>query len=453
MISSASPFSRIANGPNLPLILEKSAFDLLKRGTGPICLCGILTGKDPLKGKCAGELAVSSNTLRSLNHTRRIWIFSCDSGNDACPLAGSSDQFSSEIPLRLTRSNGGGLGSLGNVGSANGGKENPLELDFFVGHHPKMQEVLKVVTRTAKTDATVLIQGESGTGKELIARAIHLNSRRNKNPFIPINCAAIPDNLLESELFGFEQGAFTGATREKQGWFERADQGTIFLDEVGEMTDNLQSKLLRVLQSNEFNRLGSTEFRSSDIRVIAATSKNLMEMTEQGLFRKETYYRLSVIEVNLPPLRERRSDIIPLAEHFLECLGGQYGNGKLDLSEEAKEVLLGHDFPGNVRELEHAIERAAIMADGDQIRSEHLPDNILNQINGNGNAENLSSLKAAKAQAIEKFEREYILSCLEQTSGNVTQAAKLADIHPTNLHVKIKKYHINRHNFKADDQL
>ncbi|MEE9170872.1 MAG: sigma-54 dependent transcriptional regulator [bacterium] len=333
-------------------------------------------------------------------------------------------------------------------GSEREGQET-LKFDFIIGQHPSMLEILEIVSRTAKTDVTLLIQGETGTGKELIAKAIHLSSRRNTRPFIPINCAAIPDNLMESEMFGYDQGAFTGANHDKKGWFEQADRGTIFLDEVGEMSRSLQTKLLRVLQFNEFSRLGSTEFRRSDLRVIGATSRNLLDMVEQNQFCKETYYRLSVIEINLPPLHQRRSDILLLAEYFLNRFGKEYEKDNLAFSKEANEALFKYDFPGNVRELEHAVHRAVIMASDDRIELNHLPPHIIDPRRADtASHANLLSLKTAKSLAVEKFEREYICDCLHKSNGNVTQAAKDADIHPTNLHAKIKKYNINPHAFK-----
>jgi Nif-specific regulatory protein len=317
--------------------------------------------------------------------------------------------------------------------------------EAIVGHHPVIIETLKLVAQVADSDATVLIQGESGTGKELMARALHFNSSRKSKPFIPLNCGAIAESLLESEFFGHVRGAFTGATSDKDGWFEHAHGGTIFLDEVHEMTPALQVKLLRVLQTGEYARVGSTAIRRCDVRVVAATSQNLRQLIKQGRFREELYYRLNVIELALPPLRDRLSDILPLAQHFLKFYGTKYRKENLRLSREAENLLLAYHFPGNVRELENILQRAVVVAEGKEIRPDHLPPALHER---DSTTEGASSFKLARKLTTEKFEREFIENCLKASAGNVNRAAKLAGLHVTNLHAKLKKYQINPHKFK-----
>ncbi len=317
--------------------------------------------------------------------------------------------------------------------------------EAIVGHHPAVIETLKLVAQVADSDATVLIQGESGTGKELIARSLHFNSNRKRKPFIPVNCGAMPENLLESEFFGHVRGAFTGATSDKEGWFQHANSGTIFLDEVHEMTPALQVKLLRVLQTGEYARVGSTEIRRCDVRVVAAASTDLRQLIAQGRFREELYYRLNVVELSLPPLRERQSDILLLAQHFLRFYGAKHRKENLRLSREAENLLLAYHFPGNVRELENLLHRTVIVAEGKEIRPGHLPPVLHESSTATGDT---SSFKLARKLATEKFEREFIDSCLQVSEGNVSRAAKRAGLHVTNLHAKLKKYHINPHKFK-----
>jgi Nif-specific regulatory protein len=251
-----------------------------------------------------------------------------------------------------------------------------FKFDEILGNSPQMVEVLKTVADVADTDATVLIEGESGTGKELLARAIHFNSSRSKKPFVPINCAAIPETLLESELFGYEKGAFTGAVQRKLGKFEVANGGTIFLDEIGEMSPLLQVKILRFLQSHEFEPLGSNKLKKSDIRIIAATNKELLSLVKENKFREDLYYRINVINITLPPLRERRLDIAPLAESFALRFGKKNGKKIKGLDTEALNILAHYNFPGNIRELENIIERAAILAQGEWITRDDLPRTI-----------------------------------------------------------------------------
>jgi len=297
----------------------------------------------------------------------------------------------------------------------------------MVGVSERMKEVFEFIRRVAPTDATVLIEGESGTGKELVARAIHRNSRRNKNAFVAINCAAIAENLLESELFGHEKGAFTGAVAQKKGKIETAEGGTLFLDEVGELAPELQAKLLRVLQEKEFERVGGTRPISLDTRLVAATNKKLSQAVDRGEFRKDLYYRLNVVALAMPALRDRPEDIPQLAEHFLAKISRKCKSKMKNLSDDAKACLLRYDWPGNVRELENAIERAIVLGEGETILAEDLPETVLDSAPGTsqGSAKYLSSVKDAKRQAI--------ISALQQARGSYIEAAKTLGIHPNSL--------------------
>ncbi len=318
----------------------------------------------------------------------------------------------------------------------------------IVGHHNKLVEVLEIVAHVASSDATILIQGECGTGKELIARAIHKNSKRSIKPFLPINCGALPENLLESELFGHIRGAFTGAIRDNEGWFEKADGGTLFLDEVSKMSPALQIKLLRILQTGEYSRVGDSKIRYCDIRVIAATDKNLSELVMEGGFREDVYYRLNVIVIDLPPLRNRKSDILPLAYHFLNRFGEKYHKPQLKLGLDAKALLLAYDFPGNIRELENAIERATVFAEGTCINSHHLPVCIQSGKHPYLTEKKSSSFQKAKQNIIREFEYNFIDDCLKASKGNISLAAKTAGIDLKNFYVKMKKCRINPRKYK-----
>jgi transcriptional regulator with GAF, ATPase, and Fis domain len=297
----------------------------------------------------------------------------------------------------------------------------------MVGKSARMKEVFEFVRRVAATDATVLIEGESGTGKELVARAIHRNSARAENPFIAINCAAIAANLLESELFGHEKGAFTGAAVQKKGRIEMAERGTLFLDEVSELAPELQAKLLRVLQEREFERVGGTRAIPLDIRLIAATNKRLLAAIEAGEFRKDLYYRLNVVALTMPALRERTEDIPQLAEHFLSKTSRKCNTKIKELSEEAKNCLMKYDWPGNVRELENAIERAVVLGSGDVILPEDLPETVLE---GGWTA---SDGSAKYHRSVKESKRQMIVQALQQANGSYLEAAKTLGIHPNSL--------------------
>ena len=322
------------------------------------------------------------------------------------------------------------------------------KFESLIGQHPKMVSILKLIAQVANSSASVLIQGESGTGKELIAEALHYNSQRRNKPFIPINCGAIPEHLLESELFGHVRGAFTGAITDKAGWFERADGGTIFLDEINDMSPALQVRLLRVLQTGEYSRIGSTEIQHCDVRVVAASSRNLQTLIHEGKFREEVYYRLNVIDIILPPLRERKSDVLLLANHYLRQFGMKYDKKELRLSSQVEAALLSYDFPGNVRELVNVMQRAVVLTEDNTINLPHLPEHLSKGTTISIDSEKPLNFRDAKQQAVEAFEREYLIKCLESSNGNITNAANIAGMHAKNFHVKMTKYGIDPNEFK-----
>ena len=321
--------------------------------------------------------------------------------------------------------------------------------ESIIGHDPKMVQILKIVSKIANTDATILIQGESGTGKELIANALHFHSNRKEKPFIPINCGALPSDILESELFGHVKGAFTSAINDKAGWFERTHGGTLFLDEISEMTAELQVKFLRILQTGEYSRVGSTDIQYSDVRVIAATNQNLEKLIKEGKIRQDLYYRLNVIEIKLPPLRERKSDIPVLAQHFLNIYCERYEKKELFLTSETLDCLFAYDFPGNVRELENIIQRVVILTEENSIKPSHLPPAVNLKLDLPNTEQRLSTFKKAKQRTIEEFEQDFIINCLKASKGNISRAAKIASIPIANFHNKMKKYKVDPHQFKA----
>ncbi|KPL04444.1 MAG: hypothetical protein AMJ90_00940 [candidate division Zixibacteria bacterium SM23_73_2] len=318
-----------------------------------------------------------------------------------------------------------------------------FEFDEIIGNSSQMVEILKTVADVADTDATVLIEGESGTGKELLARATHFNSGRSKKPFVTINCAAIPETLLESELFGYEKGAFTGATQKKPGKFEIANGGTIFLDEIGEMSSLLQVKILRFLQSHEFEALGSNKVKRSDIRIIAATNKDLFSRVKEEEFREDLYYRINVINLKLPPLRERRLDIAPLAESFARDFSEKLGKKIEGIDNEVLNLLSRYHFPGNIRELENIIERAVILAKNPLITRDDLPKNILNNSGDDSGIEipeNYQELKTLRKKVVEEVEKKFIKNILEKNKNNISRAAKEANMHRVELQRLLKKH-------------
>lgn len=297
----------------------------------------------------------------------------------------------------------------------------------MVGASARMREVFQFIQRVAPTESTVLILGESGTGKELVARAVHRNSPRAKGPFVAINCAAIAESLLESELFGHERGAFTGAVAQKKGKIETAGGGTIFLDEVGELAAGLQAKLLRVLQEREFERVGGTRPIKIDIRIVAATNRNLQEAVQAGSFRKDLFYRLNVVAIEVPPLRERREDIPELAEYFIQKTARKCNTRAKSLSPQARTSLMNYDWPGNVRELENAIESALVLGSTDSILVEDLPETIFE-------AATPAGVAATKyAGAVKDTKKQLIVEALEQANGSYIEAAKSLGLHPNSL--------------------
>ncbi len=310
-----------------------------------------------------------------------------------------------------------------------------------VAESASMKQIMSFVRRVGASEAaTILIEGENGTGKDLIAKAIHYSSLRQTEPFIAINCAAIPETLLESELFGYEKGAFTDARAQKRGLFELADRGTLFLDEIGELPLMLQVKLLRVLEEQTFRRLGGLKDIQLDLRVIAATNRNLREAVKESAFRQDLYYRLNVIHIQIPPLRERVEDILPLARHFLSHYNEKFHRQIEGLSREAELVLLGHSWPGNVRELRNVIERAMILEDSSFITPASLPL---------GDGGDSSFPPATRVQpfpnegvSLEDSERDLIARALEKTNGNQTQAARLLRITRDTLRYKMKKFNL-----------
>jgi DNA-binding NtrC family response regulator len=299
----------------------------------------------------------------------------------------------------------------------------------IIGKSDRMQEIYELISDISDTDSTVLIQGESGTGKELIARAIHFNSLRKNKPFIVANCSAYSQNLLESELFGHERGSFTGAIRRKAGRFELAHGGTIFLDEIGEVSPPTQILLLRVLQDHRFERVGGEETLEVDVRVIAATNKNLTEEMKKGTFREDLYYRLNVIPIFIPPLRERKDDISFLASHFLEKFSQEKGKKIVDFSPEVMEIFLAHPWPGNVRELENVIEHGVIIAKKDEIYTKDLPQYLLQK-----------SLQREDLATLQDFEKDLILKTLKEMNWNKHKAAKKLKINRSTLYGKMKRY-------------
>jgi transcriptional regulator with PAS, ATPase and Fis domain len=310
----------------------------------------------------------------------------------------------------------------------------------LIGDHPLMQRIHGLVVRVAPTDATILILGESGTGKELVARSIHSHSKRFDKPFIPINCGAIPADLLESEMFGHEKGSFTGAIGSRAGMFQLANGGTIFLDEIAEMSPVLQVKLLRVLQDREVRPVGADRSTRVDVRVIAATNKDLAMQVERGLFREDLYYRLEVIPIGVPPLRERRSDVPLLVRHFLDRHNQKRPDTSVTITEEAMVHLWEYDWPGNVRELENLLERLVILSEDGVIRMENLPPNIRSFISEKKIPRPVMSDEGLDlTNAVEEFENRLIEEALRRTKGNKQAAARLLGLKRTTLVAKLRR--------------
>jgi len=314
-------------------------------------------------------------------------------------------------------------------------------LSSIIGSSTPMKELKEMIQAIAPSEATVLIFGESGTGKELIAKAIHGCSSRNSKPLVSVNCAALTDTLLESELFGHEKGSFTGADKRRDGRFMQANKGTIFLDEVGEVPLPMQAKLLRAIQEREIQRVGSDAVLHADVRIIAATNKNLLEGVKQGRFREDLYYRLNVVTLEVPSLKERTDDIPLLAKYFLQRHAEKNRKNIIDFNPLAMDCLIRHDWPGNVRELENAIERAVVLCTGHYVSERELPPTVTQSIT-QGETHDTTVSKMA-GLPLEEIEREAIIQTLEKTGGNKTEAAKLLNITRTTLNNKIKKYKIH----------
>jgi DNA-binding NtrC family response regulator len=294
------------------------------------------------------------------------------------------------------------------------------EFDNIIGRSPQMQEIFASVLRVAPTRATVLLTGESGVGKDLIARAVHFHSPRKDRPLVKINCSALPENLMESELFGYEKGAFTGANVSKPGKFEQADTGSVFLDEIGDVPQSVQVKLLRVLQEREFERLGSNKTQRVDIRMIAATNQDLRAALEQGTFREDLYYRLNVVALEIPPLRARKVDIPYLANHFIHKLAPDSGSQVESITPAAMDLLLDHTWPGNVRELENVIERSLVMATGKQLDAKDVKLDV-----PRNRSSNPGELALPEGMSLEQYEQELIRQALKKADGNKSRAARL----------------------------
>jgi Nif-specific regulatory protein len=307
----------------------------------------------------------------------------------------------------------------------------------IVGRSNKMREVLLMIEQVASGDATVLIRGESGTGKELVANAIHYNGPRVERPFIKVNCAALPENLIESELFGHEKGSFTGATEKRIGKFERANGGTLFLDEIGTLNLAAQAKLLRAFQEKEIERVGGSKTISVDVRIIAATNKPLEKAMEDGIFREDLYYRLNIFPIYMPPLRERKTDILLLADFFLEKYSKKYGKDVRRIATPAIDAIVRYHWPGNVRELENCVERAIILCSDKAIHVHHLPS-TLQAVETSG-----SFMTGSLKGALESYERSIILNSLKSTGGNIAKAARMLGTSERIMGIRVKKFKIN----------
>jgi DNA-binding NtrC family response regulator len=326
----------------------------------------------------------------------------------------------------------------------------------LIGSSAAMSRIYSLIEKVAPTDVNVLITGESGTGKEVVAREIHAHGRAVSGPFVALNCAAMPEELIESELFGHEKGAFTGAAAKRVGKFELGNKGTLFLDEIGDMSLATQAKVLRVIEDKQFQRLGSNELLSSDVRIISATNKDLHKEVEFGRFREDLFYRLCVVSMHLPPLKERKSDISALAQAFCERYSVAYRRKPLQLSNNALKRLLEYDWPGNVRQLRNCIERAVVLEDGEEITLDVFPDESAfnsqqKQLLTREGDEISVPFTVDFRDARKEFERKYIERCLEQASGNVTKAAALLGMHRQSLQHKIKELGLTKR-FIADDE-
>ena len=320
--------------------------------------------------------------------------------------------------------------------------KNKYRITNIIGNSNKMREVFQMISQVSKSNATVLIRGESGTGKELAAQSIHYNSHRNHNAFIKVNCAALPVNLIESELFGHEKGSFTGAISQKKGKFELAHKGTIFLDEIGSIGLEVQANLLRVLQEKEFERVGGNRTLKTDVRILAATNKNLEKAVDEGTFRGDLYYRLNVFPIYMPPLRERKTDILLLADYFLEHYAKENAKDLRRFSTPAIDMLINYHWPGNVRELENCIERAVLLCEEGVIHSYHLPPTLQTGVE----SDTLPALSLE--EAIANLEREMIIDALKNTRGNISKAADLLQTTVRKFSYKAQRYGVNYRHYR-----
>jgi Nif-specific regulatory protein len=313
----------------------------------------------------------------------------------------------------------------------------------IIGRSHAMQQVFDLLAKVVRTDTTVLIRGESGTGKELVAQAIHYNSQRASKPFVKVNCAALPESILESELFGHEKGAFTGATQQRKGRFELAEGGTIFLDEIGDLSASTQIRFLRILQEREFERVGGVETLRSNVRIIAATNRNLEELIAEGTFREDLYYRLNVFPIHVPALRERKTDIVLLADYFVEKYAHSAGKNVQRISTPAIDLLMSYHWPGNVRELENCIERAVIMTGDDVIHGHHLPPSLQSaEATGTVQGETLEA-------AVDNLEREMITEALKMARGNCARAAEQLGVTERIMGLRLKKHGIDWRRYRS----
>ncbi len=325
--------------------------------------------------------------------------------------------------------------------------QGKYSVDNILSQSPRMERVFELIANVALTDSTVLVQGETGTGKELVARAVHYSSPRKQHRFVAVNCGALTDNLLESELFGHEKGSFTGAIRQKIGNFELADQGTLFLDEVGNVSPAMQMKLLRVLQERHFERVGGTRTIEADVRIISATNEDLENAVTEGRFREDLYYRINVIPISLPPLRQRREDIPLLAKHYV----GKLSHGRIkEVSDTALQTLMGYDWPGNIRELVNIIERSILLERGPSLLSVDLPNRMRRKSEGAGlldfNEE--LPLEEVREQAIDIVEKEYMKRILRKYQGSIKRVAEHAALTTRSIHGKMKKFDLRKEEFK-----
>jgi DNA-binding NtrC family response regulator len=392
----------------------------------------VLKDLESLNGTFVNGIPVRERLLRhgdqiKLGHSLFVFLTGDIPAESAPSALVAPDEATVASTVGLAAELLGAANGAGVAGPHSSGPRLPNLQHDMVGESERMRQVYEVIARVAATESTVLLHGESGTGKELAAQAIHRNSPRAEKPFVSINCAALTDTLLESDLFGHEKGAFTGAIAQKRGKLEVADGGTVFFDEIGDLAQGLQAKLLRALQQREVERVGGTRPIKVNIRVIAATNKNLEEAVRKGSFRDDLYYRLHVVTLTMPPLRDRKEDVPLLAAYFVAKYAERCNRRVFGLSAEARAQLLEHDWPGNVRELENTIERAIVLGNTDRILPEDLPEAVLE-------AEAAGGLTSGYHAALREAKRKIVLQAIEQAGGRYSDAARALGLHPNNLH-------------------